>query len=337
MARKKSGTSLEDIANQLAISKNAVSLALNGRPGVSEELRTRVLATASDLNYAGLPRTIRRAGLNFLALTIEQARAEGQIHNNIMWGVESGLKELGHRVMIASISPLMISQGVLPPIFKSFSFSGFLLIGPFTAAFVRTLRDMKLPIVLVDNQLLELPIHSVTPDDHEAAWQLTNHLVQRGCRRIQFVGDVLGRSVYWERWSGCERAQRMAGLDCLPPWPAHDWTSLVGMFDQMPQLPDALVGVNDELALMILQILRSRGIQVPQQVAVVGIDDIQAAHLTSPQLSTYRIPWVEMGREAAAMISSLSGAEHRPMAPVNRRLFGSLQIRESSGGNSHVG
>ena len=152
-------------------------------------------------------------------------------------------------------------------------------------------------------------------------------------KQQQPATKIVVSTMHDERVYG-ERALRAAGLPAPFALPARDRQGLIALIDALDPLPDALFCVNDELALMAIQLLQARGLRVPEDISVVGIDDIQAAHLTSPRLSTYRISWVEMGKEAANLICGLAVLDSQPATTVNRRVHGCLQIRDSSRGET---
>lgn len=334
MARKKTRISLQDIADQLSISKNAVSLALNGKPGVGDDLRRRILETAQELGYAGPSGESRETSFNFLALVPESPGDDGALYNHIFLGLERGLKEAGHHVMIANVGEAMIQAMTIPRIFKSFQFSGLILIGNLPEAYVRSLAATDLPIVLVDNASYGLRLCSVGGAQTEAAYQVTSHCLQRCPGAVGFIGPVGESNILFERWCGYRRALSDHGRGINPAIELTDSPfvapgELKSRILALPALPEAFFCATDLLAIQLSGIVSGMGLRIPGDISIAGCDDIQAAHLITPALTTYRTPRIEMGMHAADVIARLAAGENPDELTLRTNLYGELMIRAS--------
>lgn len=336
MARRKTGTSLQDIANELDISRNAVSLALAGKPGISDALRQRIFDSAQRMQYQVKPRSTVPSSLNFLVLVPEFLSGENTFYTHIFSGIEQGLKAAGHHLMFASIPPSQYERSLLPPIFQSIQFAGILLIGALPLGYVKKIEGLSLPVVLVDHQLDGHPSHAVCITNSHGAHGLTQHLIEQGHRSIGFIGPINLTPGFYDRWVGYCRALEQAGIErntameITESWPidAMDDRALIRTALQaLPKLPQAFVCLTDLIALSVMAVLREMGLRIPEDISITGFDDIQAAHLVVPALTTYRVPRIEMGREAARYICQL--IKDPNLAPSQRSLYGSLQVRET--------
>lgn len=334
MARKKTGVSLQDIADRLSISKNAVSLALNGKPGVGEDLRKKVVDMARELGYAGPSGESREPSHNFLALVPENDTDDGALYNHIFLGLERGLKDAGHHVMIANVGPAMAEAGTLPRIFRSFRFAGLILIGDLPPGYIRSLVCTGLPLVLVDNSTYGLSLCSVGCAQAEAAWQVTSHCLERCSGTPGFIGPVEGSTKLFERWCGYRRALADHGRMADPALEITDNETfsrgaLKARIEALSVLPEAFFCATDVLAIQVAGIIAGMGLRIPQDVSLAGCDDIQAAHLVSPALTTYRTPRINMGRHAADLITRLAGGEDPADITQRTDLYGELMVRQS--------
>ena len=336
MARRKTRISLQDIATELNISRNAVSLALAGKPGIGPELRQRIHDSAERLQYRGPTKASITKGLNFISLAPEFPAGENPFYTHIFSGIEQGLKSAGHHLMFASVTNNQYDDPRLPSIFQTIKFAGILLIGAFPARYIQKIQSSGLPMVIVDHQLENLPVHTVGCTNSSGMYQLTQLILNSGHTDIGFIGPIQLSRAYYERWTGFCRAMEQADVErnkqaeITESWPIDQIDNLEiirSAMRNLPHIPRVFICLSDLIAMSVMVVLREMGLRIPTDVSLTGFDDIQAAHLTLPPLTTYRAPRLEMGREAARYICQLVAQPGLP--PSQREMYGSLQIRES--------
>jgi DNA-binding LacI/PurR family transcriptional regulator len=195
------------------------------------------------------------------------------------------------------------------------------------------LERMEIPIVLLNNQHPSQYAHCVMIENSEASHQAVRHLVELGHRSIAYIGDRFGYGSDSERFSGYRAALDEADIPFQPDLIVHGDGKLEGGTAAMekllaaPELPTAVFCYNDMTAIGALKAIRSRGLQVPTDISVVGFDDLPLTQYMEPPLTSVRQPKYEMGRIAAqVLLRLLEGSE----AEQNIRVSGELVVRKST-------
>jgi LacI family transcriptional regulator len=168
-----------------------------------------------------------------------------------------------------------------------------------------------MPVVLLDNYLPGTPVAAVVNDNRGGAYSGTRHLAELGHTRIGFVGAAVDYPFGRETHDGYRRALADAGLPADPalevivPIDAERAREGAGRLLSLADPPSAIFAVTDMLALGVTAAARERGLVIPADLSVVGMDDIDQAAVTNPPLTTVRIAKEEMGRRAAWMLLDL--------------------------------
>ena len=307
---------IEDIAKELNISTASVSRALNDRPGVGEGLRARIIEKAHEMNYS--PNAIARglATSKTLALGFFVHEKPGLLAQNdpfygqIMSGAEQALADSDYHLTFASISDDILANPNHFRFTRQRRIDGMILAGPdISPSFVLAMSRLNVPVVLVDNQLEHSEAHSINSDDEGGAYQATRHLLELGHRRI----GILSGPTYWpsnrRRVQGYWRALDEANL----PKPTlyadlttidSGYTAFEALIAQVPDIT-AICAVNDSMAIGAIRAARSRGFKTPENLSVVGFDDIEWATHNDPPLTTVSIPKRQLGAEASRRLLAL--------------------------------
>jgi GntR family transcriptional regulator of arabinose operon len=205
-----------------------------------------------------------------------------------------------------------------------------------TADVVRALKRADQKVVLVDEFSSDDSIPSVCSQNREAMYELTRQLIGRGYRRIAFLTSLRIESVA-EREEGFRQAMAEHGLEVPPEYflevagrdPSRQGVQEVDVFLAMRQPPEAIVCLHDLIALNVLRRCEERGWRVPEDVAVVGFDDLPQAAVCQPPLTTVHQPLMEMGRRAIELlVRQLKGEE---LSAHHERLPCRQVVRQSCG------
>lgn len=196
------------------------------------------------------------------------------------------------------------------------------------------LRELKVPTVLINNQHPGEFGHTVGIDNVTASRIAVDHLIGLGHRRIAYLGDEMGYQSDTERAAGYCQALEAAGIEPRPELLiAGDGRAEGGMrgMEQVLHLPDRPTAVfcyNDVTALGAMRVVFDRGLSVPDDISIVGFDDLAIASYTRPRLTTMRQPKQRMGRLATeTLLKLLTGAK----TETSIKLEGELIVRESTG------
>lgn len=325
---------MTDVADRLGVSVATVSRALSGRPGVSDDMRQRVLEEARVMSYV--------ASAAATSLVTGVSRRVGVVLPGIeTWFYSAVLSGLADGFRVAGLD---LSVYYLPTPRDRYDFFERLPLGRNVDAVVlvsiplaersRTrLRKTGIPVVAVSTQYAGFP--SVGIDDRQAAHLAVSHLTRSGHRRIALIRGADPGGEEWladvERAQGYADALAAAGIELddtlvvKAPWGIDGGARAMQDLLSMNPPPTAVFCYSDEVAIGALRTLRRSGIDVPRQMSVIAIDDHPMAELMD--LTTISQSAFEQGRAAATIVESMLAGE----AAESRQFATSLIVRHSTG------
>jgi LacI family transcriptional regulator len=320
------------IADQLGISKFAVSRALTGSSGVSEETRAAVVAEAARLGY--VPRVRRRSSVR-----IEIIYHDPDVAHRELWvEVQAGAQMEGARLGIETVVHWTHDAAALSQL--AGQANGFILMGPHDNSMLEAVRGFGVPCVRVGGSLPPLePVDHVGGTDEEGAVAVATHLLGLGHRKFVYVHGQLGypgRVNRLEHFREAVLAEEGTEL-CEISFPADnapgDFRAALGRMEAAGFHPTAYFCGNDWVAVTVLTELMRLGVRVPEDASVVGFADYAIAAQTSPALTTVRVPFRRFGIAAIRLLLSRLGyfGEINDLPPQRINLVGDLMIRQSSG------
>jgi LacI family transcriptional regulator len=300
-ATHSSGTTIYSVAERAGVSIASVSRVLQGSTAVSAKTRQRVLEAAEELKYVPLAAARSLAVRHHEAHGLVLPELSVPYSSELLMGFESRAADLGQSVV------LMLAEGKddLTAAVRKLAtrVDGLAMLG--SAAIpdstVTALHGSK-PVVLIAGDP-RADVDTVTSENTHSAEEITAHVLGHGRRTLRFVGDPDSGPDVRDRYAGFVAAHRAAGLEAAAPvriaLREADGTALADRILSGDLTADALVCANDELALAVLKRLREGGTRVPDDVAVVGWDDVMTARYVEPALTTVRQPVRELGAQAA--------------------------------------
>ncbi len=326
---RKGKANLEDIARETGVSKMTVSRVLRGGTGFSDDTRDRVAAAAVRLGY--VPNRLAAAFGSVQASTLVGMcvpRLTSGLFGHVLDGVDRALSRLGYQVMIGSNNHSALEEENWVRQVVSWRPAGVILSGRVhTPGTVELLRNAGMPVVEIWD-LTTSPIDmSVGFSHHDCGVEIGQFLARRGRRRVGFVGalarsDVMGQA----RLAGFEAALAQAGnplvdkeilLDSPGFYPGYYGLETLLARSRL----DAVYFHNDEMAIGGLAYCQSRGIKVPEDLAVVGWGGMEAASVLPMRLTTTVVPTTAIGKAAAeALVARLKGEPGQDVTVVPTRL-----------------
>lgn len=310
------GATLRDVAKRAGVSVSTASRVMNGHPQVSEEARERVLLAAKELNYdVDALGGSRRAKEGGRTLGIIVPDVSTPFYGAILQGVEEEAFAR-HFDLVLYTTQGRSQENVIERVVASKFLSGVVLVTPRheeDKAFSRL--QAGIPAVVVDHRSEGSGFPHVTVDNLRAAFEATSYLARRGYRRIGFItGDQSVESAR-DRLRGYRLALGELGIEYDEEIVLEgDFTQesgfrLIQEYGSRRAMPEAWFCSNDLMAVGAIEALRAAGLSVPEDVAVMGFDDLPVATLVTPRLTTVRQPIREMGGAAIRMLLRLMEGE----------------------------
>lgn len=323
---------IADVAKLAGVANSTVSRALTQPGRITEATRQRIIAAATELGYRP----------NLQARSLSSGRKQGigivipDITNpfffNLIKGAQNQAKAKGYRpFLVDTEESAEVEAGALADLERSVD-------GVIMAASRGTDQKLieswqRMPIVLINREVRGIP--AVIINTPEGMIQVVDHLVSFGHRRIAYVA---GPSSSWssrKRWVAVERASKRHSVNCvqLGPFTPHRESGAAAADAVLTTGATAAVFFNDLMAIGALQRFVERGIRVPDQISVVGCDDIFGSDFCNPPLTTLTAPIGRTGAVATDMVISAAQARYsRATADRTLELLPThLTIRESTG------
>lgn len=367
MAKK---VTIQDIARLAGVSVSTVSRVLNKKPDVDTATRERVLRTVEEQGFVPNASATRLAGgrsqiLGVLVPSLSwpfiPGIMQGDIVSSLQWpilpeilrGVTECAGETAYELLLYSFSRDKDHREVINRILVTQLISGLLAIFPGHASEqLLRIHDQGLPVVMIDDQDGHPNLPWVGTDNRYGAYLAIKHLLSLGHRRIGYIRGLYTCSE--ERYQGYCDALREAGVMPDPTlvlqgdFEFSSGRACARVFFSMPDRPTAIFAGNDQMAYGVLAAAQQQGVRIPEDVAVVGFDDLPISSYIRPALTTVHQPFYEMGQRAAQLLISLvetppaplpasstdsatAASEAGPGASPRIQLPTSLTVRESCG------
>jgi len=333
---------IKDIAREAGVSHSTVSRALAHDPRISDATRERIIRIAQTLGYERneLARALIKGALKAIGLVIPDIT--NPFLAEIARGISNAADQEGYGLVVCNTDRKEEKELAAIQLFRSMRVSGLILasIG-INPPYIEQLKRSKIPYVLVSRMcpsLEEAPF--VVIDDKEGARIATEHLVKLGHQRIAFIGGSPDLKNTQDRLTGYREILKEHGLPENPDWVLLNGSSQDAgkkaaqeVFKASPR-PTAILAENDIVAMGVMEAADRAGIQIPEDLSLVGFDDISYSALPRIQLTTVAQPAVEMGQMAAEWL--IAAVEKRPHPELRRVLPPRLVIRASTSRLPHV-
>lgn len=300
---------MDDIARRLGISKGTVSKALSGAEDVSESMRNTVLETAVEMGYN---RISRNKSPGKICVFIENMAYEKP--EDFGWELVTGFRKMaepeGFQVDLIPMTAEEQKQRhydeyMLLHGYKGAFFLGLTLSDPWMEDF----QTCRTPAVLYDNRIPgNSVITHVSIDTAEGMDMAVAYLKSLGHTRIGYLSDELGSYVYQQRYDAFFQSMRRNGLEAAETLGRHSYFTTERLEKHLPALLElgctAIICSHDVLAHTVMIHCREQGMKLPEDLSIIGFDDIPLCRFTTPQLTSVRQDRTELGKSAFYALSS---------------------------------
>jgi LacI family transcriptional regulator len=334
--RQHGRATIRDVARQAGVSVATVSRVLNGRPDVATQTREAVLRVVREQGFS-TNRNARalsagRTGLVGMMLPFVHLEYFGRF----LSGASEALYEQDMRIVVCpTLHEHQREATLLERLMQGTTDGALLLLTTESSDELQALRTQSYPFVVLDpRKPLDDGIPAVSAAHWAGAKAATDHLLSLGHRRIAAITGPHGWVATVDRLDGYQAA--LAGAGVLPAaelvargnfTTESGHAATLALLD-LEEPPTAIFAFNDEMAIGTLQAARERGLRLPEDLSIVGFDDLEHAAIVSPALTTVRQPLAEMGRMAVSLLIRL--LDNQRLEALNVELATRLVVREST-------
>lgn len=327
---------IKDIAKAVGVSASTVSRALSGSPLVNDETRRRIINVARSLGYERneLARALVKGASGAVGLVVPDIT--NPFFSDVARGVSDIAERAGYGVILCNTDGRVDRELSYVRLLRRKRVDGLLVCSAtLDAPFVQDLAAAGTPFVLVSRMSADPNVPYVITDDRAGARLATEHLVHLGHRKIGFIGGPENVQASRDRMSAYRDVLTEHAIPARSEWSHHaDFTQAAGrqvgqQILSLADRPTAIFAANDVTALGVLEVAEGLGLRVPEDLSLVGYDDISYASLPRIQLTTVAQPAIEMGQIAADWLFSRIGSDDA--SPLQRVLNPRLIVRSTTG------
>lgn len=339
---QRKAVTIVDVARRAGVSPGTVSRVLNGA-NAPDDTRERVVAAVSNLGYVPnhAARSLKRRATEQVALVVPDVA--NPVYVQMAAGVQRAVTERGYQLLLMSRGADAAAEPELMRGLHRRQLDGMILVslspGP---TLLQQIREAAGRLCLIGSFPDELPVDAVRVDSAVGVEMAVAHLIEQGRRRLAMINGQPGTVPAEHRATGFTRALTLRGMPVTAKSIVAGDFSMAGGYRAVDELLardpdfDGIFCANDAMAIGVLRRLNELGREVPGEVGVVGMDDIDVARMTTPTLSSVSLRAEERGRLAAEMLlERLSHGEDRPPRVVTVRP--ELMVRESTTGHVVMG
>ena len=296
---------MKDIAKMVGVSESTVSRAINGKPGVGDKTREKILALVEKYQYR--PNSLAKG------LASKETRTLGMLLPDITYphltrivkGIEERANQLGYHLILANTGGNREKEISYLSLFKQNRVDGIIFVGGSLAEeeIIKLGLD-NFPLVLINKLLEDLALPSVLVDHNQGAQQAVNHLIGKDYQQIGLVVGSLDDLNNVQLLDGYKEALQLAGLPFNEELVVEVENTRQGGYDgflelmERDELPTAIFAAGDLLAAGVVEAIKMGGFIIPVDMAVVGYGDTMITDIIHPPLTTIRLPLIQLGKKA---------------------------------------
>lgn len=325
---------IRDIAKKVGFSESIVSRALNNNPQIKESTRDLINKAAQEMGY--YPNVAARSLVTRRTQTVGifMASISGMYYSAIIKGMEFVANKAGYTLIFANS-------------YNNVEYSRFLAEERVDGLIIfnSTVKDRSLllklvsqevPFVLVESYLSDSRANCVWVENVQGGYMATKHLIENGYTRIAYISGDFEFQISLDRFEGYKKALQEANISFKPEFlTTGNYTSEDGykamkcLLEYTPRC-NAVFAASDEMAFGALKAIHEAGLRVPQDIAVIGYDDIEFCEYTNPTLTTIRQPRYFMGEKAMSILVSILKSKQKSVVGKKICLTPELVVRNST-------
>ena len=323
---------MKDIAKRLNVSINAVSIALNDKPGVSDEMRLQILRTADEMGYINQKKQYLSifSKSNICVLMQSYYANTGHFYSIVLCSIVEQAKNFGY---FSILNYFEDNDFHMPECIVDRKVAGVLVVGKISDSHLKALKKVGIPVVLVDFTSLGDPCDCVLTHNRQGGYMLTDYVVLKGYKTIGFFGDLDYSFSFQDRFMGYKQAliqnqivsseevdsyiEEHSFLHNIEKYIlANEITEILKIL-KSKKLPEVLICANDSNAFAVISALKDMGLKIPEDIGVTGFDDTPLCEKANPQITTVQVQKELMGQVAVSnLMDRIHRKENTPMTQL---------------------
>jgi LacI family transcriptional regulator len=328
--------SLKDLARELGVSISTVSRALKDHPNISSELKEKARKLAAAWNYSPNPLAMGLLRQNTRTIGVIVPDLVTHFFSSVISGIEAFARENGYYIIISSSYESYQKEKECIENLMNSRVEGFIVSLSYETRDHSHFEDLVrkgVPIVFFDRVCMAGKVPTVVADNREAAFKSTEHFIRSGYKRIAHLAGPQFLNISAERGEGYIQALKDHGLhfleDLFIPCEMNPESATMAaqQLFSLPDPPDAIFCINDTVAFAAMKEARRRGLNIPDDVGIIGFTDDYHATVVTPPLTSITHPTYEIGRTAARLFIDVLNGNKEPQQVI---MTTELVIRESS-------
>lgn len=343
---KKKKVTIRDIAEELDITASTVSRALSNHPRISTSTKEAVWKMAKKMNYRpnNIAAALRKGKSNIIGVIVPTS--DRNFFASVIRGIEEVIREQGYNLIICQSDDQYSKEQMNVEALLKIQVDGIIAsVAKKTTNFehFKKIKEQGIPLILYDRVSESLDVNAVVTNDYLGSYKAVTHLIEQGCRRIAHFAGEQHINIYRDRLEGYKDAQKEHGITIKKDLIIESdlILSMKKVIEQgrkmaedllkMSELPDAIFSASDFAAMGAMQVLKEKGIDIPEDVAVVGYSNDVSGSFIEPGLTSVDQHTKRMGNLAAQLFLEQSNQSNgNQFTPRRTLITPELIVRESS-------
>ncbi len=327
---------IRELAKLIDVSPSAISIVLNGRDGVSDETRDKILNAIDYYNYSPNRKKVSK---NKSVLLMKYYKSGFLVEENqgfiatIIDSIEQQLRKehIGMTLKVAK-GDLSINLDEI----NYADYCGMVIIATeIPSENYGMLENIPIPFVVVDNTVPHFPYSSVCMNNHENVYMALNFLKSCGHREIGYIGSLINVENFNSRYKAFKQISIELGMEYKVAHTYRVTPTLIGAYDDfikilgndLENMPGSFFSENDTIALGIIKAFKEKGYKIPEDISVIGFDNIPYASISSPSLTTVHVQREIIGRQTVNQLLQIIKDNNNRF--IKTEVIGELIIRDS--------
>jgi LacI family transcriptional regulator len=339
---------VQDIADELGISRNTVSKALNNTGTLADATKSKIIQKAIEMGYKQFAYVNNKSLFSTnvsankeIALFTHSMPNSTHFGSYLLSGFEEKISNQGYRLPMYVIRDNELNSSSLPSNFNPETIDGIICIELFDKKYSQLICELGIPTLFVDSPCTHnnSPVNAdiLLMENYHSIYNMTKTLIDNNKTNIGFIGDIYHCESFYERWKGYCAALFDSKIhfdisssileNDKEPYGNSEW--LGNKIMEISVLPDAFICANDFIAINVIKALKHKNLSVPDDILICGFDDSMESKIIEPHLTTVNIPSYEMGDIAANLLLSRIDNPSIPFRTMHVRTL--VKFRASTG------